>query len=62
METTFGLALDAFVRSLKGENLSYPTLADGLRAQLVAEAAVQSLKTGVPVKVENWQPEQFVSL
>ena len=56
MEPTFGLALDAFVRSLEGEKVAYPTLADGLRAQLIAEAAVKSLTSGLPVKVDNWSP------
>jgi myo-inositol 2-dehydrogenase / D-chiro-inositol 1-dehydrogenase len=56
MEPTFGLALDALVRSLEGEKVAYPNLSDGLRAQLVAEAAVKSLKSGLPVKVEYWNP------
>jgi myo-inositol 2-dehydrogenase / D-chiro-inositol 1-dehydrogenase len=44
------------VRSLEGEKIAYPNLGDGLRAQLVAEAAVKSLKSGLPVKVEYWKP------
>jgi myo-inositol 2-dehydrogenase / D-chiro-inositol 1-dehydrogenase len=60
MEPTFGLALDALVRSLEGEKVAYPNLSDGLRAQLVAEAAVKSLKSGLPVKVEYWKPETKV--
>jgi myo-inositol 2-dehydrogenase / D-chiro-inositol 1-dehydrogenase len=60
MEPTFGLALDALVRSLEGEKIAYPNLGDGLQAQLVAEAAVKSLKSGLPVKVEYWTPKNKV--
>jgi myo-inositol 2-dehydrogenase / D-chiro-inositol 1-dehydrogenase len=56
MEPTFAQSLNAFVRSLEGEPTPYPTLSDGLRAQLVAEAAVKSLQSGLPVKVEDWEP------
>jgi myo-inositol 2-dehydrogenase / D-chiro-inositol 1-dehydrogenase len=56
MEPTFAQSLDAFVQSLAGEPTTYPTLSDGLRAQLVAEAAVKSLQSGLPVKVEDWKP------
>jgi len=56
MEPTFKLAVDAFVRSLNGEKRAYPNLMDGLRAQLIAEAAVKSLKTNKPVKIEYWKP------
>jgi myo-inositol 2-dehydrogenase/D-chiro-inositol 1-dehydrogenase len=57
MEPTFRLALDAFVRAVEGEKTVYPTLMDGLRAQLIAEAATQSLKSNQPVKITYWQPE-----
>jgi len=30
-----------------------PSLDDGLKAQLIAEAATQSLRTGAPVRVEE---------
>jgi hypothetical protein len=29
---------------------------DGLRAQMIAEAAVESLKRNQPVPIEYWQP------
>ncbi len=61
MEPTFGLALDAFVRSLEGEDIPYPDLMDGLRAQMIAEAAVKSLKSGQAVKIEYWQPSGMAS-
>lgn len=56
MEPSFMLALDAFVSSLEGEPVDYPTLADGMRAQMIAEAAVESLHKHQPVKIEYWQP------
>jgi hypothetical protein len=30
---------------------------DGLKAQLIAEAAYESLKTNKPVQIAYWQPE-----
>ena len=56
MQPTFGQALDALVRSLEGEPTPYPGLLDGLRAQMIAEAATKSLHSGQPVKVEYWKP------
>ena len=57
MEPSFMLALDAFVRALEGEPSDYPTLLDGLRAQMIADAAVESLHKNAPVKIEYWQPK-----
>ena len=51
MEPTFRLALDAFIRTVEGEPTTYPTLLDGLRAQMIAEAATKSLHTNQPVKI-----------
>ena len=51
MEPTFRLALDAFIRTVEGEPTAYPTLLDGLRAQMIAEAATKSLHTNQPVKI-----------
>jgi myo-inositol 2-dehydrogenase/D-chiro-inositol 1-dehydrogenase len=57
MEPSFMLAIDAFAASLEGaEGIDYPTLQDGLRAQMIAEAAVASLKANQPVKIDYWQP------
>lgn len=56
MEPTFYQALDALIRAMEGEQVEFPTLADGLKAQSIAEAAVASLKTNQPVKIEYWQP------
>ncbi len=56
-ESSFALALDAFISALEGKETSYPSLMDGLRAQTIAEAAVESLHTNQPVKITYWQPE-----
>ena len=56
MEPSFLLAIDAFAAALEGEHADYPTLQDGLRAQMIAEAAVESLKTNMPVKIMYWEP------
>ena len=54
---SFVLALDAFISRLEGKETSYPSLMDGLRVQMIAEAAVESLHTNQPIKITNWQPE-----
>ncbi len=54
---SFGLALDAFISALEGKDTAYPSLIDGLRAQMIAEAAVESLHASRPVQVDYWQPE-----
>ena len=56
MEPSFVLALDAFISSLEGHETPYPTLMDGLKAQLIAESAVESLQKHQPVKINYWQP------
>jgi myo-inositol 2-dehydrogenase/D-chiro-inositol 1-dehydrogenase len=56
MEPTFGLAIDAFAAALEGGSSGYPTLQDGLRAQMIAEAAVESLHKNAPVKITYWEP------
>jgi myo-inositol 2-dehydrogenase/D-chiro-inositol 1-dehydrogenase len=58
MEPTFYQALDAFIRKVEGEETEYPTLMDGLKAQMIAEAALESLRINMPVKITYWQPEQ----
>ena len=57
MEPSFMLAVDAFAASLEGQAAEYPTLVDGLRAQMIAEAAIESLKANQPVKINYWQPK-----
>jgi myo-inositol 2-dehydrogenase/D-chiro-inositol 1-dehydrogenase len=61
MEPTFYQALDAFIRVVQGEKTEYPTLWDGLMAQVIAEAAVDSLKTNQPVKITYWSPEKLIN-
>ena len=56
MEPTFYQALDAFIKTVQGEAAEYPTLWDGLMAQVIAEAAVESLHTNQPCKIEYWSP------
>jgi myo-inositol 2-dehydrogenase/D-chiro-inositol 1-dehydrogenase len=55
-EPSFAQALDAFICALEGRDISYPSLMDGLRAQTIAEAAVESLHTNQPVKITYWEP------
>ena len=57
LEPSFALALDAFIAALEGRESAYPTLLDGVRAQLIAEAAVASLRANRPVGIAYWQPE-----
>ena len=57
MEPTFYQALDAFIRAVEGEATEYPTLIDGLKAQMIAEAAIESLRTNQPVKITYWSLE-----
>ena len=57
MEPTFYQALDAFIKALEGEETEYPNLMDGLKAQMIAEAAIESLHTNRPVKINYWLPE-----
>ena len=57
MEPTFYQALDAFIKAVQGEVTDYPTLMDGLKAQMIAEAAIESLQTNRPVKITYWMPE-----
>jgi len=56
-EPSFALALDAFISALEGKATPYPSLMDGLRAQIIAEAAVESLHKNQPVMITYWQPE-----
>ncbi|HZM22085.1 MAG TPA: Gfo/Idh/MocA family oxidoreductase [Anaerolineales bacterium] len=57
MEPTFFQALDALIKTIEGEQVEYPTLTDGLKAQMIAEAAVESLHTNQPVKITYWSPD-----
>ncbi len=52
IEATFYQALDAFVRHLNGEKVTVPSIEDGLKAQVIADTATESLKTGKPMKIQ----------
>jgi myo-inositol 2-dehydrogenase/D-chiro-inositol 1-dehydrogenase len=56
IEPTYYQALDAFVRALQNGApelpSGVPSLEDGLKAQLIAEAATRSLQTGAPATIE----------
>ncbi len=54
---SFALALDAFISTVEGQKVAYPSLMDGLRAQIIAEAALESLLAHQPIKITYWQPE-----
>lgn len=60
MEPTFYQALDEFIKAVRGEESEYPTLQDGLMAQMIAEAAVHSLKTNQPVRIDYESPEKSI--
>jgi myo-inositol 2-dehydrogenase/D-chiro-inositol 1-dehydrogenase len=53
VEASYYQALDAFVRHLNGEPVEIPSLDDGLKAQLIADAATRSLQTGQPVRLQS---------
>ncbi|HXH03660.1 MAG TPA: inositol 2-dehydrogenase [Candidatus Competibacteraceae bacterium] len=53
MEPTYGYALDAFVTALEHGKAPSPGLIDGLKAQLMAEAAVKSLQENRPVRLDE---------
>jgi myo-inositol 2-dehydrogenase/D-chiro-inositol 1-dehydrogenase len=52
MQATYGNALNAFVTALEQNIPPVPSLMDGLKSQLIAHAATQSLRKGAPVTVE----------
>ena len=50
-EESFAGLLDSFVAALEGGQPAEPSLGDGLQAQLIAEAAVESLRRNRPVPI-----------
>ena len=52
LRESFAAELDAFITSIESSQPYSPSLRDGLKAQLIAEAAVRSLETEGPVNVE----------
>ncbi|MBV7330563.1 Gfo/Idh/MocA family oxidoreductase [Chloroflexi bacterium TSY] len=51
-QESFAVALDAFITSIASNRPISPSLQDGLQAQLIAEAAVESLQTNKPVTIQ----------
>jgi len=52
-EPTYVAEIDAMIEALRTGRVPSPSLADGMRAQAVAEAAVASLASGLPVAIAN---------
>lgn len=50
---TYGLELDSFVSAVESKTPVHATLTDGLRAQAVAEAMIQSIDSHRPVAIER---------
>jgi len=53
IEPSYYSALDVFVRHLGGETVVIPSLEDGLKAQVIADAATESLRSGQPVTLPS---------
>ena len=51
IEDSYYQALDAFVQALRSGTAPEPSLDDGLKALVIAEAATQSLREGAPVAI-----------
>jgi myo-inositol 2-dehydrogenase/D-chiro-inositol 1-dehydrogenase len=51
IEASYYAALDAFVSAMQSGTAPEPSLDDGLKAQIIAEAATQSLRSGAPVPI-----------
>jgi myo-inositol 2-dehydrogenase/D-chiro-inositol 1-dehydrogenase len=50
---TYGAELDALIAAVRAGHPADPDLADGMRAQAIAEAAVESLAQGRPVAIRD---------
>ena len=50
-QETFAAALDSFIRSVQSGEAVAPSLADGLRALIIADAATESLASNRPVTI-----------
>jgi myo-inositol 2-dehydrogenase/D-chiro-inositol 1-dehydrogenase len=51
IEASYYAALDSFVSAIQNGTAPEPSLDDGLKAQIIAEAATQSLRSGAPVPI-----------
>jgi myo-inositol 2-dehydrogenase/D-chiro-inositol 1-dehydrogenase len=52
IEQSYCEAIDAFFRSIEKGRRPSPSLEDGLKAQLIADKAMESMKTGQPTKIQ----------
>jgi myo-inositol 2-dehydrogenase/D-chiro-inositol 1-dehydrogenase len=52
IEASYYRALDTFVHAVQSGAAPSPSLDDGIKAQLIAEAATESLRKGMPVQIE----------
>ena len=57
-QESFAVALDAFINCVRSGKELQPSLLDGVRAQVIAEAATESLKKDRPVTISYWQPNR----
>ena len=53
IEQSYYEAIDAFVKSVEKGTAPSPSLEDGLRAQLIADKATESMKAGRPIKIDG---------
>jgi myo-inositol 2-dehydrogenase / D-chiro-inositol 1-dehydrogenase len=51
IEQSYYQAIDAFLKAVESRTPPSPSLEDGLKAQLVADKATESMRTGRPVKI-----------
>ena len=51
IEQSYYQAIDAFIQSVERGTPPSPSLEDGLKAQLIADKATESIKTGQPIKI-----------
>lgn len=51
VEQSYYEAIDAFLKSIEKGTPPSPSLEDGLKAQLIADRATESMKTGQPIKI-----------
>jgi myo-inositol 2-dehydrogenase/D-chiro-inositol 1-dehydrogenase len=51
VEQSYYAAIDSFLNSILKGTLPSPSLEDGLKAQLIADRATESMKTGQPIKI-----------
>ena len=51
-QESFAYALDGFITALESGAAISPSLQDGYQAQLIAEAAIESMRTNQPVKLQ----------